>query len=99
MAFKSNLPTKAIFCCCRKYRLKPDDLSCFPKVGTTQAVVLVSNVLLSGEPNNYTAYHSWEAIEEGYELKAQKRIHEFRAVSNTTYSQVKCTNKGDPSSE
>ena len=53
---KPKLPPKAMSSCCQKYTLKPDDLSCFPKVGTTQAALLLvfsalgSNVLLSGEP-------------------------------------------------
>ena len=61
MALKSKLPTKAISSCCGKYRLKPDDPSCFPKVGTTQTVVfsaLGSNVLLSGVPFTITLFNA-----------------------------------------
>ena len=60
-AFKAKLPTKAISSCCRKYRLKPDDPSCFPKSRNYSSIVLLfsalgSNVLLSGELHNFNAF-------------------------------------------
>ena len=98
MALKSKLPTKAISSCCGKYRLKPDDRSCFPKVGTTQA-------RLCFQPSDRMSYYLGSLLHLhclmllGSEwgtllwIESKKMNTQVTAVFNTTNSQVECLNK------